>query len=249
MNTHDLACEALRSLCAGTDDGNGDAQVNTHCLYPSNGIVRVSVKKLNDAFLVSDDGGAIREALSSAIELNPKNQMRFGAIAEKQGLLFEGGAVTAPRVPREALALAIVLVANASKEIADSIFSHYKIKRHRDFKGMVQELLRSEFKQPPHEGNVVGQSTRAYRFENIISLQGGKRLLIDPVLRDANSINARVIANLDVQAVLNQDLAQRIIYDDEAGWETNELNVLHMTNVPVIAFSGAKNALRNLISA
>ena len=249
MNIANLVCATMRAASECRDIGDGDVAINTQCLYPSNAVVQVIVRRVASGFLVSDDGGAVREAVTAGVQLSKAAQAKYVGVTSKQGLHFHNGVVSAPSVPIEALPVAVVLVANAAKEIADQIFLHYRIKRVRDFRALVSGLLRNELMQSPHEELIAGQSTRTYRFENVIVLPSGKRAIVDPVLRDSNSINARVIANLDVHGAANDSITQRIVYDDEENWESDELNVLHMTSVPVVPFSKAKIALSDLLAA
>jgi hypothetical protein len=249
MSFADRVCETMRNFSACRDLGNGDVQVTTHCLYPSNAVVQVTVRSVIGGCFVSDEGGASSETVTAGIELSKSAQARYAQVARKQGLNFFGGVVSAPYVDLQAVPMAVMLVANVSKEIADQIFQHHRVRRGRDFRQLVTSLLRVDLKQSPREELIAGQSTRTYRFENVFTLPSGRRALVDPVLRDPNSINARVIANLDVHAAANESIAQRIIYDDEDDWETDDLNVLHMTSVPVVPFSKADKAIKDLLRA
>jgi hypothetical protein len=92
---------------------------------------------------------------------------------------------------------------------------------------------------------LVGKSNKAHKFENLIHLPNGRRLIVDPVIQDMSSINARVVANLDVRAADYPDLEQRIVYDDEEDWKTENLNLLQV-GATVIPFSQAPNVLGRL---
>ena len=65
---------------------------------------------------------------------------------------------------------------------------------------------------------------------------------------DPNSINSRVVANIDVKA-RGEEYAQSIVYDDGEGWGAGELGVLHITGVPVVPFSKVGQAFRQLMMA
>lgn len=107
---------------------DGGVAINTHCLYPSNGMVQVIVRSAGDVFFVSDDGGAIREALSAGAAFTKSMDNKLSAIATNQGLIFNNGIISAPRLPIESIAAAVILVANASKEMADRIFSAHRVR-------------------------------------------------------------------------------------------------------------------------
>jgi hypothetical protein len=249
MNIANDICARLQSVnrCHALDDGG--VAVNTHCMYPSNGAVQVIVHRTPSGYLVSDDGGAIREAIAAGADMTKATQARYGSVAGKQGLSFCNGIVSAPAVPLEAVSAAIILVANASKEIADQVFSTYRAKRTRDFKTVVRQFLKEEFLQSPREELITGNTNKSHKFDNVIVLPTGRRAIVDVVLHDPNSINARVVANLDVRAARPHGLTQSIIYDDEDNWGPTDLSLLHITDVPVLPFSKAGPALHHLLQA
>ena len=77
MNATEIVCHAMREAAKCRDLGNGDVAVNTHCLYPSNAVVQVMVRSVTSGFFVSDDGGAIREALTAGVELSKSAQSGY----------------------------------------------------------------------------------------------------------------------------------------------------------------------------
>jgi hypothetical protein len=142
----------------------------------------------------------------------------------------------------------MMLVANASKEAADWLFEHTKIKRYRNFKAVVSEFLRSKYDDRVHKETLIGASNKAHKFENLIVLRDGKRLIVDPVIDDAGSINARVVANMDIRLAKYPDLEQRIVYDDSVAWEPENLNLLQ-AGASVIPFSRAADVIGRLANA
>jgi len=146
------------------------------------------------------------------------------------------------------LPVAILMVANASKEIASHLFSHTRIKRKRNFKEMVHQFLSHKFDgSRVREMEIVGASNKPHKFENVITLNGGQRLIVDPVIRDPASVNARVVANFDVKSAKLSGIEQRIIYDDEDDWSSSDINLLTF-GATVVAFSKADQALQQFIS-
>jgi hypothetical protein len=126
--------ELIRSrLCEMTaikrlDDG---LRVTTHCMYPSNGFVQVTVRGGESTVVASDEGGAMGEALAAGIPMKDFNRQLAHRVKD-QGLFFKGGTIFTPQMPINAAPLAILLVANASQEIAHYLFEHMKIKRSRE---------------------------------------------------------------------------------------------------------------------
>lgn len=220
----------------------GDAvRVVTHHIYPGNGLVQVVIRGGVDTFVISDEGNAFRELSAAGIEIAKPDKLVRQLILEK-GLHISNGVISSPQVRADSLGIAIALVANASREVADWLFAHWRIKKDRDFKAVVHQFLEARFPNHVRNETLVGASNKQYRFDNLISLPTGKRLLIDPVVHDANSINARVVANLDIRTFGYSDLEQKIIYDDEDNWRPDELNLLQV-GATVIPFSRAGEVL------
>ena len=111
-----LACTGLSQLAPleQTEDG---LVVTTHCMYPSNGLVRGTVHGGVETIVASDEGGAFGEALAAGIEV--KNYDRaLGHLVREQGLIIRDSVIYTPRMPIAAAPLAILHVANASQEVA-----------------------------------------------------------------------------------------------------------------------------------
>lgn len=80
---------------------------------------------------------------------------------------------------------------------------------------------------------VSGASERQHKFENGLNLPDGRRLLIDTVKHQGNSINSAVVANLDVRRLEDPHLIQRIVFDPEESWKPEEIELLEVGAVPV----------------
>jgi hypothetical protein len=222
-----------------------DLVVTTHCMYPSNGLVRVTVRGGDRTVIASDEGGAFGEALSAGIPVRDYDRTP-GNMVKEQGLLLKDGVIFTPRMPIDASPLAILLVANASQEIARWMYDHAKIKRTRDFRAMLSDFLEKRFESRlAHNAVLVGHSTKPHRFANVVSLPSDIRLVIDPVVNEASSINARALANLDVKAAGDRRIVQRIVYDDEDDWSAADLNLLQV-GAPVVPFSRVSDVIARL---
>lgn len=225
------------------------AWVRTQCLYPSNDSVTVRVEGGNASFVVSDNGGAIEEASSSGVSVTEALRA-IGRIASQQGLILSGTQIVSPVVSPEQLSAAIVLVANVSQEVAHWLLSHVRVRLPRNFKKALADLLERSFGEVElkHQIPIIGASNKAHKFEHVINLASGKRVLIDPVLNDASSINARVVANFDVKQANIDGLDQRIIYDDQDDWKSSDLSLLGM-GATIVPFSAAAKVIERLKAA
>jgi hypothetical protein len=219
--------------------------VTTHCMYPSNGLVRVTIQGGQNVIVATDGGGAMEEATGAGIPVRGYDR-QLSHLIKDNGLLISDGIIHTPKMPIEAAPLAILHIANASQEAARWMFDHARIKRTRDFKALLSEFLSKRFDdRVAHNATIIGHSTKPHKFANVIKLDHERRLIIDPVAHEASSINARVIANLDVKATENPNIIQRIIYDDEEDWSPPDLNLLQV-GAPVIAFSKASQVIERI---
>jgi len=220
-------------------------RVTTHCMYPSNGLVQVTVRGGARTIIASDEGGGVEEALSAGIPLKEYDR-GLGHLVRDQGLFIKKGIVFTPQMPLEAAPLAVLLVANASQEVARWLYEHTKIKRSRDFRTLLAEFLKSRFDdRVEHNAVIFGHSNKPHRFANVISFSNGRRLIVDPVTNEPSSINARVVANLDVKATENPAIEQRIVYDDDEHWAPADLNLLQV-GANVIPYSRSSDVIERL---
>ena len=246
MSLRDTVQAAIEDIISIEDVGDG-VYVNTLCIYPSNGFVQVVVRGGENTFSVSDNGGAVNELEVAGVPCT-KSDSALGRVIEAQGLIVKDGVIRSPLISREALPVAIALVANASKDLADWLFATSKVKRTRDFKRIVREFLHRTFDAKAlNDETIVGASNKPHKFDNLIVLPNGRRFIVDPVIHDASSINARVVANLDVRLAKIDGLEQRIVYDDEEDWRPEDLNLLQV-GADVIAFSKSAEVIRRIVA-
>jgi hypothetical protein len=236
MNIRDLVQAAVQEVIRvdETDDG---VLVATHCLYPSNDFVQVAVRGGPNEFIVSDEGGAFADIESAGAQIEKPDAL-VRHLLVSTGMNIVNGVIRSPRVSREVLPIAIALTANASSDVAEWLYTHCKIKRERNFRKIVREFLRKAYDDRVVDETIVGESNKPHKFENVIRLPNDRRLIADAVIHDASSINARVIANLDVRMAKHQGLEQRIVYDDHEEWNPADLNLLQVgaTAVPFSKF-------------
>jgi hypothetical protein len=218
--------------------GSDHLRLSTHCLYPSNATVSVVIKGGLDEFIVSDDGGAIDEIASSGVRDRITDRQIRGMV-KRQGLKVENGAIYSPVVSLSALPAAILLVANASKELADWGTSHLRVVVTRDFKLAVSDLLQRHFHDALKTQKIVGHSNKPHTFSNVIFLSGDRRLLVDPVINDPSSINARLASNIDVKMANDPKIDQIIVFDDQQEWSSSDLRLLQVA-APTVPFSLAE---------
>lgn len=237
-------------------EGPDGVRVTTHCVYPSGQLVSVVIRGGENTFTVSDDAGAIAEIEAAGATLaSPERAIRqvvrtYGLECDKDTpKRLSTGSIYRPYVDRNGLALAIALVANASKDAADFLFHSQKIPRERNFKVLLRKFLEATYADRVRSEVLVGHSNKPHKFDNIIHLEAGIRVIVDPVVRDLQSINARVVANMDVRLANYPKLEQRIVYDDEDEWKSEDLSLLQVGSATVVPFSRAQDVLGRLAAS
>lgn len=231
-----LASLARMVVATPLDDG---VRISTHCLYPSNGAVSVVVRGGVSEFVVSDDRGALRELGASGLSLSSADRV-LGRLVKGRGLIVDKGEIHSPRIPAHAIPAGIVLVANAAKEVAEWGIDNKSVVRPRNFRKDLNELLHRHFNdQLKSDEHIVGSSNKPHKFTHVIYLNGGRKLIVDAAVNEASSINARVVANLDVRSSNNPLIDQLIVYDDRLKWNSSDLKLLEV-GASTVPFSRAE---------
>ena len=244
MTTIDAIKQGLSELTFVEQFGD-EIRVATQCLFPSNSSVTVVVRGGGNDFVVSDDGGAMAEISSTGIHSRLTDR-QIKTIVGQHGLKVRDGIIFAPPVPIDAVGAAILLVANAAKEIASWGLDHLRFSIPRNFRSDLADLLERRFHDNlKTDQPVIGASNKPHRFGHIIYLSHGRRMLVDPVVNDASSINARVVANLDVKMLNDEATSQFIVYDDSQKWTASDLNLLKV-GAPIMPFSQAGREFERL---
>ncbi len=229
---------------------DGHILVPTQCVYPSNNTVTVWIGPALGSFIVHDNRGAVDELSSAGIEdrhLLLYSTFKVQHIVAAYGLsVDESGLIKAMKVEKEDLLNSMVLVANASKEAAIDLLSRFRPRLRRNIKEELAHLLEIRF--PNHvrrNGVVVGKSNKLHKFDSVVRLHGERQLILDAVTREASSINAALVAHLDVRNAEYPNIEQRIVFDDDDNWTAADLNLLKIGATPV-PFSRASEVIERL---
>lgn len=242
MNTEKHVLDAL-SIFSTFERVKDALAVHTHCLYPDNSVVTVLVRGgPGYGFMVSDDGRAVDELTAHNREVPNANRF-LSRFCRREGLTAENGEIRSGRVDATGLASAVSFVANASARAVYRGLEVLKIRRPRNLKEDLAGLLHATFPvQNIRKGvRIQGGSTRTYRFESVVDF-GPRRLVIDPVTRDPNSINAHAIAHMDIGNLRDPDIQQRLVYDERDEWPAADLALLQ-TAAKIVPFSNSGEML------
>lgn len=219
--------------------------VPTHCLRADGAVVRVIVKGGGDAFVVHDDGGAMDELADVGGHI-PEAITILRRHFSDQGLrVTDAGSIASPQVPLADLAPTIALIANASKEAGEFLLGRWRPVVARNFRAALRKLLEAEFNNVSTGYTVPGASTKQHRFDFAIERDGGNVIVLDAVFNDANSIRSAIVRGIDVAKAESPNVKLRLVYDDDADWSAEDLNLLQLGG-NVIAASKAPEVLHAL---
>ena len=237
-----------RALCAflTCSEKNGVVSVPTLSLYPSNCVVTVFVSGGDRRAIVSDDGGALDEIRSHGVSIDDARRF-LRQFCIPSGLRFNERAIFSPELPVEAVAASVLLVANASAMAAHHAVDNAKYKTRRDIRSAVTNILLSRFgeTQVRKELDISGKSSKQHRFDSIVDLGNDRKLIVDTVVPEPASINAKIASHLDIRELHSSKLIQKIIYDDEESWLSADLRFLKMA-ADVVPFRSLNDNIRNI---
>ena len=237
----------MSSITTCVEEGNRVA-VPTHYFYPSRSSVTVFVSSaLHGHYTVSDNGGAIDIIASHGFDIDDADKF-LAPFCREDGLRAVGGQIVTPRIPVSAIAVGVLAVAEATTKAAFHGVHGSKPKGRRDLVRAVRSELALRFKADRvREGErLAAASNRQYKFDFYVAADGDKTLIVDAVLPDPNSINAKVAAHIDLARLDNAKVIQRIVYDPTAEWHSADLNFLQSV-AKTVALTSFRDALTQFV--
>ena len=220
--------------------------VPTLLSYPSGKAVQAYVEGGNNSFVVADGGAAAMNFVSlggngiAAQKLLKSSAASFGLRVNTEGWLHSG------QVPAAHLPSFIAMVAEGSLHADEAMRRHARRQNEsRDFKEEVNGELRRDQPRPVvRRKHLLGASNKQHVFDFSVDL-GGRTLVVDAVVPDANSINSAVVSHLDVRQAQNPSVLQLIVYNDRADWRKSDLALLGV-GAPAIPFSSLRRQVEKL---
>ena len=195
--------------------------VTTPVAYPNGDCVSVVIAPDGKEFMVHDAGLGSMSIAADGIRIGKDLAHRFGVSVSRYGCCYDGGRVFT-LCHFDNLARAIMLVANASRSIAD-----YTVEARRQtesqFRYAVTERLRELAGGRLRENESFhGASGRAYRVANVIlDVQHSRPLLFVLPLPSRQAVSAQFRELYDLRAAL-PDVLNDSIYDEESDFRPDE---------------------------
>jgi hypothetical protein len=213
------------------------AMVRTSCVLPSGSLLNVSVQPMMDGWIVCDEGSVVADVLAHGFDVD----FSLTGLARKlsrQGLKVEKGKIYSGRVISGELPYMVAYLATAALDASKWLMNNSSKHARRGVAERVDEIIDRRYSEirMPEPLSLMGHSSKRYSFDNVLILPSREKLVLDPVTRHDGAIKSRLVANLDVAQAGHQGLIQRIVYDEDDGWEQQELALLTV-GAPIVKLS------------
>jgi len=223
--------------------------VPTYAVYPSNSLVQAFIVGGKNHFVVSDGGGAT-DVLLGAGGWGVNGKKILSDFVKGTPLQVNGsGWLYAPGVVLKDIPSMVSAVTETSRDAAVTLLKHFKPKPAEDFRKDLAVSLDRRFKDAIQKrGHLPGASNKLHTFDYVIRANDNTILALDAVVNDVSSINAAVVAHMDVRATKRPNVRQFIIYDEDEAWSSADLALLNV-GAPAVAFSHFYAALDRALLA
>jgi hypothetical protein len=173
------------------------ARLSTPLLYPGGTMIGVEISRLRDGFLVSDAGGARREA---GLLGGERTFVRLaGEVAERYGVRFDQNMIFDLEVANDDLVVAVISVANAAKSAVETTAMHLAVTEHSDYRAMLWNRLERIYDPKLISRNrLVRGSSDEWRFDAVLTV-GPRIALFELVTPHANAVSSAVTKFLDIR--------------------------------------------------
>ncbi len=225
-------------------------EVTTPVVYPNGSLVTVAVTVEGGEYVVHDAGLGAMYLNSEGIKLTRQLTRRFGELAARYGCEFISGRMTRRCTP-EHIAMAAVMVANASRTIGDQAL---EIRRQieTDFRTVVVDRVRDIAGSARVRENemVKGESGRGYRIPSLIldSSQSYPLAFVVPLPNRA-AVADRFAEFFDIKKA-NERVRRETVYDETADLRPEDLRFMRMDGVSqVVAFQQTRLRFVELLAA
>jgi hypothetical protein len=173
------------------------ARLSTPLLYPGGTMIGVEISRLRDGFLVTDAGGARREAGMLGGE---RTFMRIaGDVAQRYGVRFDQNMIFDVEVADDELVVAVISVANAAKSAVETTALHLAATEHSDYRAMLWNRLEHIYEPKLISRNrPIRGSSDEWRFDAVVTI-GSNLALFELVSPHANAVSSAVTKFLDIR--------------------------------------------------
>jgi len=182
--THERLKGALADASEVRVEG-GIFRVPTTTLFPSGEVINVLISpNRHGGFSISDGGLARSAVLDEGVHhMRTNDRRRADDIAARSGLRFDGDAFVAEDVDVDALAVAVALVAEASRAWATQMVERATRRREAMLLDFVREKLERTYSSAKVKSDVsvLGASTSQYKFDFGVRIENDRMALFEVV--------------------------------------------------------------------
>jgi hypothetical protein len=239
----EAACRALVRV----NQSNLGFEVQLPVIFPDGDFVTVVVAPNDDRFLVHDAGFAAMALLNHGIRITGKARARIIDLSKHYDCEFMHDRMSR-FAERDELPLAIAVVANASRTIADQLL-HAHVQPIISFRQTVIDHVKEFVGAPRVRENelVVGDSGTEYHVgAAVLDRTLARRVALVEAVRDMDGVNKRLREFYDISLVPElSDMDRIVLYDDTADLRHGDLLVLQNVS-NVVRLSDAESRLRYL---
>jgi hypothetical protein len=223
-------------------------EVTTPVVYPNGDLVTVAITIDGGEYVVHDAGFGAMYLNSAGIRLTRQLTHRFAELGARYGCEFISGRMTRRCAP-EHVAMAAVMVANASRTIGDQAL---EIRRQAegDFRTAVVERVREIAGKRVRENETVkGESGRSYHIPSLIldRSQSFPLAFVVP-LPNRTAVPTRFAEFFDIRKA-HERVRRESIYDEGSDFRPEDLRFMQMDSMSeVIPFQQTKMRMSQLIT-
>ena len=224
-------------------------EVTTPVVYPNGDLVTVAVTIEGGEYVVHDAGFGAMYLNSAGVRLTRQLARRFTELAARYGCEFIGGRMTR-RCSPEHVAMAAVMVANASRTIGDQALE-IRRQAESDFRTAVADRIRdiAGSKRIRENEQVQGESGRKYRIPSLIldNSQSYALAFVVPLPNRA-AVPDRFADFYDIRKA-HQRPRRESVYDESSDIRPQDLRFMQMEGISeVIAFQQTQVRFTQLIA-
>lgn len=183
----------------------------------------------------------------SGISLTKQLSQRLQRLADEYGCEFISGRMSKSCNARQ-LAVAIALVANASRAVGDQVFDRSETKL-RDFKREVATVVGRSVPEERLKRSlqIIGDSGTSYLVSNVVlSGDSQKQLAFLEPIADQSAVDRSFREFFDISSNSDYSEVQRIsVYDDRISWRDGDLAVLNRVS-NIVPFTNLTTRLKRL---
>lgn len=221
--------DALEESLLRAVDARAVTRVTTTTLLPSGALATVSVRpRGNGTFDVSDQGAGVQDLRALGyLDLTGGDTRRGNAIAERLGLVFEGGEFSLREVTADQLSGAIIFVAEGAREWAQASAEQAMRRTEVAIAKRVEDRIRAAVPgaKVDRERELTGASTKKHRFDLVLDLSNDRKAVFEVVTPNPNSLSSAHLKLFDLMGA-HPEWPREVVTEKLDDWDPADMTLL-----------------------